>query len=121
MGISSEEIRLRALKAFEAGLGNKEHIAQLYGISVRTFRRWWQEYTAHKKTAPAPRGHNPRALNDQELKRLDQLLEQQPDMTLEQLRAALGQKCSLVTIHNMIKKLNWRYKKNGACQRTKAG
>ncbi len=120
MGISTEEIRRRALKAFEEGLGSKEHIAKLYGISGRTFRRWWKEYKEHRKTAPAPRGHNPRALSDQDMERLNQLLEQQSDMTLEQIRTALGQRCSLVTIHNMTKRLNWRYKKNGACQRTKA-
>ena len=67
MGISSQEIRLRALKAFEEGLGSKEHIAQLYGISGKTFRRWWKEYTIDNKTAPAPRGHNPAALSAQEM------------------------------------------------------
>jgi len=120
MGIPSKEIRLRALKAFEEGLGNKGHIAKLYGISARTFRRWWKEYKEDRKTAPAPRGHNPLALSEQEMERLNQLLKQRPDMTLEQLRTALGQRCSLVTIHNMTKRLNWRYKKNSACQRTKS-
>lgn len=111
MGIASEEIRLRALKAFEKGLGSKGHIAKLYGISGRSFRRWWKEYTEQQKTAPAPRGHNPRALNDQDMQRLNELLEKRPDMTLEQLRTALGKTCTLVTIHNWVKRLNWRYKK----------
>jgi len=120
MGSSSEEIRLRALKAFEEGHGSKGHIAKLYGISARTFRRCWKEYREDKKTAPAQRGHNPRALSDQDMERLNQLLEQQLDMTLEQIRTTLGQRCSLVTIHNMTRRLNWRYKKNGVCQRTKS-
>ena len=120
MGISSEEIRLRALKAHKEGLGNKSHIAKLYGVSARTFGRWLEEYKTQKKTAPAPRGHNPPALNDQEMHRLNQLLVQRLDMTLEQLRTALKKTCSLVTIHNATKRLNWRYKKNGACQRTKS-
>jgi transposase len=120
MGISSQEIRVRALKAFEEGRGSKEHIAQLYSISGKTFRRWWKEYTVDNKTAPAPRGHNPAALSAQEMRQLDGLLEKHPDMTLEQLRRSLGKTCSLVTIHNATKRLNWRYKKNAPCQRTKS-
>jgi transposase len=120
MSISSKEIRQRALRAFEEGLGSKSHIAKLYGISARSFRRWWQEYKKANKTEPSPRGHNPRALNDQDMDRLNRLLEQRSDMTLEHLRTALGKSCSLVTIHNATKRLNWRYKKNGACQRTKS-
>jgi len=120
MGISSQEIRMRALKAFEEGRGSKEQIAQLYSISGKTFRRWWKEYTTDNKTAPAPRGHNPAALSVQEMRELDGLLEKHPDMTLEQLRRSLGKTCSLVTIHNATKRLNWRYKKNAPCQRTKS-
>jgi DNA-binding transcriptional regulator WhiA len=54
------------------------------------------------------------------MERLDRLLCQHPDMTLEQLRSALSKSCSLVTIHNATKRLNWRYKKNAPCQRTKS-
>lgn len=119
MGISSKEIRQRALKAYEEGLGSKSHIAKLYGVSARTFRRWWQEYETTGKTGPAPRGHNPRSLNEEEMQELNRLLEHHPDMTLEQLRTALGKTCTVVTIHNATKRLNWRYKKNGTCKRTK--
>lgn len=121
MGISPEAIRLRALQAFEQGAGTKRAIAQNYGISERTFRRWWREYTMQNKTGPAPRGHNPAALSAGDLARLDRLLARKPAMTLEQLRAALEKTCSLVTIHNAAKRLNWRYAKNGACGRIKAG
>lgn len=121
MKISSEEIRVRAIKAYKDGLGSQEQIAVMYDVSPRTIRRWWQEFITKNKTAPSPRGHNPRSLNEQNMKELDRLLTKQPDMTLEQLRLALGKTCSVVTIHNSAKRLNWRYKKNSTRQRTKQG
>lgn len=121
MGIATEAVRLQALQAFELGAGSKRHIAQSYGISERTFRRWWREYTTQRKTGPAPRGHNPAALSAEDLALLDRLLARKPAMTLEQLRAALQKTCSLVTIHNAAQRLNWRYEKKGACRRTKSG
>jgi transposase len=52
--------------------------------------------------------------------RLLSLIEEQPDRTLEELRAALQIKCSLVAIHNALDEMNMTLKKNAQRQRAKA-
>ena len=119
MGIANEQTRQRAIEAYEAGRGTQAQIALLYGIDISTFQRWLQRHRQTGKSAPLPRGHNPAALNDSQMRQLDELVRQTPDATLEQLRTALEVDCSLVAIHNALKRLEYRYKKNVAGQRTR--
>ncbi len=112
MSIASGEVRERAIEAYRLGKGTQGEVAEMFGVCVRTFERWWQAYRREGRFAPLARGHNPPALDEQAMERLDGLLEAQPDLTLEQLHEELGCSCSLVTIHNSIKRLGWRYKKN---------
>jgi transposase len=119
MGIASGEVRQRAIDAYEAGRGTQAQVARLYGIDISTFQRWLQRYRQSGRAGPLPRGHNPAALNESQRQQLSELVEQAPDATLEQLREALGVRCSLVAIHNTLKRLGYRYKKNTTGQRTR--
>ena len=119
MGIASGEVRQRAIAAYEAGCGTQAHVAKLYGIDISTFQRWLQRYRQTGRAAPLPRGHNPAALDDSQMRQLDEFVQQTPDATLEQLRTVLGVTCSLVAIHNALKRLGYRYKKNATRQRTR--
>ena len=119
MRIASGEVRQRAIEAYEAGRGTQAQVARLYGIDISTFQRWLQRYRQSGRAGPLPRGHNPAALDKAQMQQLDRLVRQTPDATLEQLRDALGVSCSLVAIHNALKRLDYRYKKNAAGQRTR--
>jgi transposase len=119
MGIASAQVRQRAIAAYESGRGTQAQVARLYGVDISTFQRWLQRYWQTGRSAPLPRGHNPSALGDSQMRQLDELVRQTPDATLEQLRAELGVDCSLVAIHNALKRLGYRYKKNAAGQRTR--
>lgn len=112
MGIATKEVRQRAIEAYRSGKGTQQHIADLFGISLRTFLRWWEQYQQHGQLAPKPRGHNPSAINEKEMQVLDRLIQKRPDMTLAQMRDALGKNCSLVAIHYATIRLEWRYKKS---------
>jgi len=112
MSIATAEVRERAIEAYRSGKGTQVEVAGMFGVCARSFERWWQAYRREGRVAPLPRGHNPPALDEEAMARLDGLLEARPDLTLEQLREALGSSCSVVTIHNSIKRLGWRYKKN---------
>ena len=114
MGIASSEVRQRALAAYGAGKGTQEEIAALYGVSMRTFQRWCHRYKRTGSTHPKNRGHRIAVYTGKELKRLDRALAQHPDATLEELREACGVSCSLVTVHNTLKRLGYRRKKNTA-------
>ena len=112
MSIASAEVRERAIVAYRSGKGSQGEVAAMFGVCKRTFERWWQAYRREGRVAPLPRGHNRRALDEEAMARLEGLLEAQPDSTLEQLHKALGCSCTVVTVHNSIKRLGWRYKKN---------
>ncbi len=119
MGIATVQIRQRAIAAYEDGRGTQADIARLYGIDLSTFQRWLRRYRQSGQTAPLARGHNPAALDAGEMAQLAQLVERTSDATLDQLRQALGKECSLVAIHNALKRLGYRYKKNAAGRRTR--
>ncbi len=112
MSIATPEIRERAIDAYRSGKGTQAEVAHMFCVSLRTFERWWKVYREEGRVAPLPRGHNPPALDEDAMQRLESLVEAQPDRTLEQLRNALGVSCSVVTIHNTLRRLDWRYKKN---------
>ena len=66
------------------------------------------------------RGHRPRCLNPEEEKRLDELVSENPDRTLAELREDLKKKCSLPTIMRALERLGYRVKKTSEGQRTKS-
>ena len=119
MGIASGEVRQRAIDAYEDGKGSQAQVARFYGIDISTFQRWLQRYRRSGRAGPLPRGHNPAALDTAQMQQLDELVQQTPDATLEQLLDALGVHCSTVAIHNALKRLGYRYKKNATGQRTR--
>ena len=119
MSISSQQIRQRALAAHAAGQ-TQAQVARSYGIDITTFQRWLRRYRQAGQTAPLPRGHRHAALEGAQLQRLDDLVQQTPDATLEQLRDALGVSCSLVAVHNTLKRLGYRFKKNSTGQRARS-
>ena len=89
-------------------------------MDLSTFQRWLQRYRRSGVAAPLQRGHNPPALREEQMLQLGRLVQQRPDATLERLLESLGATCSLVTIHNTLKRLGYRFKKNAAGQRTRA-
>ena len=112
MGIATQEVRQRAIEAYRSGKGTQQQIADMFGISLRTFARWWEQYQHHGQLAPKPRGHNPPALDEKEMRALQRLIQKRPDFTLAQMRDSLGKNCSLVAIHYATIRLGWRRKKS---------
>jgi transposase len=119
MGIATAEVRTRAITAYAAGNGSQAEIAKCYGVDIATFQRWLQRFRQTGRVAPFPRGHNPPALDEVQTSELSRLVHEKPDATLEQLRESLGVTCSLVAIHNTLKRLGYRFKKNSTGQRTR--
>jgi transposase len=120
MKISSAEIRQRAIDAYEGDNGTQAQVAKMYGVDISTFQRWLQRYRNSGRAAPLPRGHNPSALSETQMRKLNALVEQSPDATLEQLRQTMDLSCSIVAVHNALKRLGYRYKKNAAGQRARS-
>ena len=111
MGIANAQVRRRAINAYLEGEGTQALVAKLYGVDLSTFQRWLQRYRKSGRAAPLPRGHNPPALNEAQMQQLNTLVQRTPDATLEQLRDAMDLSCSIVAVHNALKRLGYRYKK----------
>ena len=86
----------------------------MFGIHLRTFQRWLQCYRSDGLCRPLRRGHRRAAFTGHLLAQLDQFVQQHPDATLEQLREQFSTRveCSVVTIHNTLKRLGYRFKKS---------
>ena len=119
MKTANGQVRERAIAAYEAGNGSQAHVAKLYGIDLTTFQRWLHRYRHSGRAAPLPRGHNPAALGESQMRQLDDFVRRTPDATLKQMKAALAVDCSLVAIHYALKRLGYRYKKNASGRRTR--
>ena len=119
--IATQEIRERALAAYEAGQGSQHDVAAMFGIHPRTFQRWLQRYRKDGVRCPFPRGHRQAAFDGELLSQLDQWVQQHPDATLEQIQEQFSSSvtCSIVTVHNTLKRLEYHYKKSRCEPRSK--
>ena len=112
--IATQEIRERAIAAYDAGQRSQQEVAAMFGIHLRTFQRWLQRYRSDGLCCPLRRGHRRTSFEGKLLVQLDQWVQQHPDATLEQLRERFSPRveCSTVTIHNTLKRLDYRFKKS---------
>jgi len=86
----------------------------MFGIHLRTFQRWLHRYRSDGLCCPLQRGHRRATFEGKFLAQLDRWVQRHPDATLEQLRERFSSKveCSTATIHNTLKRLDYRFKKS---------
>jgi len=120
MSIATSDIRERAIEAYRRGKGTQEEIAQHYGVTLRTFQRWMARYHLNGDTSPHPRGHRKALFSGKRLNQLDQLVQEYPDATLEQLRDMSGMECSIMAVQRALDRLGYSFKKNAPRQRARS-
>jgi transposase len=117
----SLDLRQRVLKAYDENKWTVGQIAERFKVG-----EWW----VHKLKRQRNRGDGiaprkgkvgqPRRLGPEQVNRLEQYVDKHPDATLEQIHEKIGATCTMVTIHNTLQRLGYRYKKNAAGQRTRS-
>src|SRR6516162_10698708 len=108
----SQDLRKRILDTVQRGDGTLGQIARRFLVSVSFITRLLQLHRSTGSLRPKPHGGgNPAALAPEHLERLRELIRQQPDATLEELRQRLGASCSLMTISRALRKLGLPRKK----------
>ena len=120
MGISTKQTRERALAAYQAQKGTQAKIAAAYGVSLRTFQRWWRQFRETGSAAPGQRGYRRPLYQGKDLQRLEKAIEKHPDATLEELRQLTAKSCSIMAVQRAVLRLGYRYKKNSVRKRTKS-
>ena len=109
------DLRERVVAACDRGDLTIRAIAVQFKVSVRwiykLLRRRNQEATIAPRTWA--RGRKA-AFTGDVLAELDARLQQQPDLTLEEIRMAFSGRvsCSLQAVANAVRRLGWRYKKS---------
>ena len=94
----SMEFRIRVAAAYDE-CGSSIEVAEEHGCSESWVRRLIQTRTATGSLAPkTPDRSETRKLDDDDLARLRQLIDDKPDMTLGELAEALGHKASVPTV-----------------------
>jgi transposase len=112
MATLSQDLRSRIVAAYDRGDATREQIAQRYNVSLGMVKKLLQQRRATGDIAPR-HGHSGRKpkitpLHQQQLKRL---VSERPDMTLEELRDAMGLACTPQAIHYSLERMGLSLKK----------
>jgi transposase len=109
------ELRRRVIKAVDNNIGTKKEIAKTFSVSTSWIRKLVQRRreTGSIEPLPCTQGRKP-AFRNHLLQELDDFVERYPDATLEEIRESFADRvnCSIIAVHNALKRLEWRYKKN---------
>lgn len=112
MAAYSQDLRQRVLDAIARKEGSLRQIALRFAVSLSFVVRLLQLHRRTGSIEPRPPGGgHPAALGPDDLERLQELVRQQPDATLDELRQRLGASCSLTTIWRALEKLRLPRKK----------
>jgi transposase len=108
----SQDLRNRVLETVQRGDGSLRQIARRFLVSISFVTRLLRLHRSTGSVLPRPHGGgNPAALGPEDLERLRELVRQQPDATLEELRQRLGASCSTMTLSRALRKLGLPRKK----------
>jgi len=119
----SIDLRKRVLAAYDSGKYSLNHIAEQFQVTTRWIQKLRQQRKQEGSISPRPpnKGRKP-VFQGKNLRKLEQFIEAHPDATLEETKQHfLGVvECSIVTIHNTLKRLELRYKKKRYMRASKA-
>ena len=112
MGSYSTDLRERVIAAVDDDEGSIREIARIFRVDPSTITRWLQRRRQAGTLEPGPHGGGPPpALDEDDHRRLDELIRDQPDATLDQLRRRGGFACSLTTLWRAVRRRHLTYKK----------
>ena len=112
----SIDLRAKVLAAYDRGKQTRE-IAEMFGVSRAWARRVKQRRRDHGELAPRPRIGKHHVKVDRA--RLAELVHEQPDATLAELRERLGVECSISAVWNALRQLGLTFKKSPSTPRSR--
>jgi len=117
----SQDLRTRLVRIVEGGRSARS-TAKLFAVSASSAIKWVQRWRREGSVAPNPiRGHR-RPLLEAHAEWILQLIEARPDLTLEEIRAALnkrGVSASVGTVWNFFDRRKIGFKKKPVRQRAR--
>ena len=112
MATLSMDLRQRILAAYDRGEGTRDQVARRFGVSLGMVKKLLQQRRHTGDIAPRHHrsGRKPRIVATHRIE-IRKLLSKRPDMTLEELRAALKLDCTLQALHYVLVDMGLTYKK----------
>ena len=112
MATLSIDLRERILTAYDRGDGTRLQIAERYDVSLGMVKKLLQQRRHTGDIAPRHHrsGRKP-TITEKHKRQPECLVRDRCDMTLDELRSAIGLKCSLTAIHKALIKIGLSYKK----------
>jgi len=115
----SMDLRSRVIADCDAGLGTSA-VAEKYKVSPSWVRKLKQIRRETAQIGPRPQRDRATKL-DAHLEMLQQLVEEQPDATLRELREQLGVSVGLATIARALARLRLTFKKKSCMRPSSSG
>ena len=112
----SQDLRDRVLAAYDRGM-DSEAIAKTFLVSTAWARAVRQRRRETGETSARPMGGATVIKIDRE--KLTQLVREQPDATLKELRSRLGVKCAVSAVSAALKRLGLSFKKRRSTRRNR--
>ena len=109
----SQDLRERVIGFMALG-GSARAAAERFDVSVSSAARWAQRWRSEGHARPRAMGGDRRSRLSEHRARVLQLIAQQPDLTLQEIRsalAALGITVGLSTVHRYLSAQNLTLKK----------
>jgi|GraSoiStandDraft_53_1057289.scaffolds.fasta_scaffold83629_4 transposase len=112
----SKDLRRKVVQACERGTHSQREVAELFSVSLSFVESLWRHYRRSGELVPHRQkcGRHP-LLDDACREQLGRWLQQQPDLTLQELQARLradaGVAVSVPTLSRVLCQLGWRLKK----------
>jgi transposase len=108
----SLDLRERILDSYDKGEGSRAEVAQRFRVSLGMVKKLLQQRRHTGDIAPRHRysGRKPMIVASHR-SQLRWLLTKKNDLTLNELRAALGLSCSVQALHVVLGKMGLTYKK----------
>lgn len=122
MATLSIDLRERILVSYDRGEQTREQVARRFYVSLGMVKKLLQQRRHTGDIAPRHHrsGRKPLILASHR-QAMGRLLRERPDMTLAELRAALGLDCSLPAIHYALDGLGLTYKKRRSAPASRTG
>lgn len=112
----SLDLRERILISYDRQEGTRLDIAARYRVSLGMVKKLLQQrrHTGDIKPRHYRSGRKPKVLVGHE-QQMRTLLGRKPDLTLKELRQAVGLNCTLPAIHYALQRMGLTYKKDTPC------
>jgi transposase len=118
----SLDLRERILTSYDRKAGTRLEIAVRYRVSLGMVKKLVQQRRRTGDIRPQHfrSGRKPKVLAGQQ-QQMRTLLGRKPDLTLKELRQAVGLSCTLPAIHYALQRLGLTYKKRHSMPVSRAG